>query len=87
MIMNKIENINFESLVEYIMQLSDAEKNILMNVLKVKHLSLVNEQVATYSKTIVEKVDFEQKWNESLNVEQFREGTIQHINNLPWKQL
>ncbi|WP_421943080.1 hypothetical protein [Pedobacter sp.] len=82
---NELFNEDFESLVASVKQLTDSEKNKLLNVLLESQLPVANEQAFVYSKVSKQNIDFENKWQESLSAEEFKSSIIQHIDSLPWK--
>ncbi|GGE40739.1 hypothetical protein EV200_101748 [Pedobacter psychrotolerans] len=76
---------NFETLVKHVLQLSDIEKRKLRSILNDNELSIINEEAALYINASAKNVEFDKKWEESLDSKQFKDKAIQHINSLPWK--
>jgi len=82
---NPFDNMDFKSLLEYVKNLSAAEKKELIQVLNQGQLPVVNEEQVAYVKTPVTHTSFDAKWEESLSASEFKVAAIQHINALPWK--
>ncbi|SDG54185.1 hypothetical protein SAMN05421827_107237 [Pedobacter terrae] len=76
---------DFKSLLEYVKNLSAAEKKELVQVLNEGQLPVVNEEQVAYVKTPSTHTSFDAKWEESLSASEFKAAAIQHINSLPWK--
>ena len=56
-----------------------------MAILNEGRLPVVEDEHATYLKASTRNNDFEQKWNQSLTSEKFKEAVIQHIDSLPYR--
>lgn len=82
---NHFDNIDFNSLLEHVKNLSAAEKKELMQVLNQGQLPVVNEEQVAYVKTPATHTSFDAKWEESLSASEFKAAAIQHISTLPWK--
>ncbi|KIA90323.1 hypothetical protein OC25_24695 [Pedobacter kyungheensis] len=82
---NPFGNIDFKLLLEYVKNLSVAQKKELLQVLNQSELHLVNEEEVAYVKTPSTDISFDEQWDESLSVSEFKAEAIKHINSLPWK--
>lgn len=82
---NPFDNIDFKLLLEYVKNLSVAQKKELLQVLNQSELHLVNEEEVAYVKTPSTDISFDEQWDESLSVSEFKAEAIKHINSLPWK--
>lgn len=81
---NPFDNIDFKLLLEYVKNLSVAQKKELLRVLNRSELHLVNEEEVTYVKTPSTDISFDEQWDESLSVSEFKAEAVKHINALPW---
>ena len=82
---NPFDNIDFKLLLEHVKNLSVAQKKELLQVLNQSELHLVNEEEVAYVKTPSTDISFDEQWDESLSVSEFKAEAIKHINSLPWK--
>lgn len=82
---NPLDNIDFKLLLEYVKNLSVAQKKELLQVLNQSELHWVNEEEVAYVKTPSTDISFDEQWDESLSVSEFKAEAIKHINSLPWK--
>ncbi len=76
------EKLSFERLTVLVKALTAEEKQRLVNILIEENQFVVQEAEVVYLK---KTKTFDEKWAESISVEEFEKAVHENIQKLPWK--